>query len=87
MIFNMVYGSSANDGNDIVYPIAQPSEGNKLYVEKDISDIAYALGQSLKVSEMAEAVTILSESNGINTYKGTLKVLLAECEIVPIDED
>ena len=40
-----ISGSSYPDGNDIVYPIANPSDDNKLYIEKDISDIAYALGK------------------------------------------
>ena len=53
-------GSGAEDGNDITYPVAQPSQDNKLYSEDDINNIALALGQSVKVSEMANAVAHLS---------------------------
>ncbi len=53
-------GSNAEDGNDITYPVAQPSQDNKLYSEEDINNIALALGQSVKVSEMANAVVHLS---------------------------
>lgn len=77
---------TAEDGNNIIYPIAQPSQDNKLYVEEDVSNIAYALGRSLKVSEMAGAVQTIIERGGIIPYRGTLRILLAECEIVQIDE-
>ena len=53
-------GSNAEDGNDITYPVAQPSQDNKLYSKEAINNIALALGQSLTVSEMADAVTHLS---------------------------
>lgn len=75
-------GSNAEDGNDIVYPIAQPSDESKLYVERDVSNIAYALGESLTVSEMAGAVKTIVEASGLTTYKGALAVLLAESSIV-----
>ncbi len=65
-------GSSYPDGNDIVYPIANPSDDNKLYVERDISDIAYALGKQLKVSEMADAIETVVESNGLYIFKGSM---------------
>ena len=65
-------GSNYPDGNDITYPIANPSTDNKLYVEKDVSDIAYALGKRLKVSEMAGAIETIVESNGIFLFQGSM---------------
>lgn len=79
-------GSAAEDGNGIVYPIANPSLDSKLYVEKDVSNIAYALGESLTVSEMAGAVKTIVEASGITTYKGALAVLLVESSIIPYEE-
>lgn len=52
--FGIVYENA--DGNEIIYPIENPSEMSKLYKEADISAIAYALGKPLKVSEMASAI-------------------------------
>lgn len=60
------------DGNEIVYPIGSPSEDNKLYVEKDISAIANALGKRLTVSEMADAVETIVESNGLFICSGSM---------------
>lgn len=65
-------GESYPDGNDIVYPVGSPSLDNKLYVEKDISDIAYALGKRLKVSEMADAIETIVESNGVFIFQGSM---------------
>lgn len=76
---------NAEDGNDIIYPVATPSEGNKLYIEKDVSAIAYALGESLKISEMADAVKIVKETTNITTYKGTLAVVYADGAIYPYE--
>ena len=45
-------GEHYDDGNEIYYPVAFPSNRNKLYKEKDVSAIAYALGKSLKISEI-----------------------------------
>lgn len=53
-------GSNAENGNDITYPVASPSGEDKLYSEDDINAIALAIGQSLKVSEMAIAITQMS---------------------------
>jgi len=74
-------GGGYEDGNDIYYPIAMPKMKNKLYREYDVSNIALALGKTLKVSEMADAVETLVEANGVTTYKGTRAVVLAEAEI------
>lgn len=74
------------DGNDIVYPIAGPSEGNKLYIEKDINAIAVALGESLKVSEMAGAVKTVVEGSAITHYGGSLRVLYCDGSIVEYTE-
>lgn len=49
-------GGTAEDGNNITYPVVNPSSENKLYAEDDIDAIAVALGQSLKVSDMAQAI-------------------------------
>lgn len=69
MIFNMVGGGvSAEDGNDIKYPVALPSTENKLYVEKSISDISTAIDAGpLTVAEMPEAILGLKESGLIST--------------------
>ena len=69
-------GSSTTyeDGNDIYYPIGSPSQD------------AYALGRSLKISEMAGAVTTIVEQGGIINYSGTRAVVLAECSILPLSE-
>ena len=53
-------GSNAEDGNDIIYPVVDPTQDDKLYSEADINNIALAIGQSLKVSEMADAVAHMS---------------------------
>ena len=37
-------GSNAEDGNDITYPVAQPSQDNKLYSEEDINNIQQLYG-------------------------------------------
>ena len=81
-------GSSTTyeDGNDIYYPIGSPSQDDKLYKEADVSAIAYALGRSLKISEMAGAVTTIVEQGGIINYSGTRAVVLAECSILPLSE-
>ena len=60
------------DGNDIVYPVGAPSDDNKLYIERDISNIANALGKQLKVSEMADAIETVVESNGIFVCSGSV---------------
>ena len=60
------------DGNDIVYPVGSPSSDNKLYVERDISNIANALGKQLKVSQMADAIETLVESNGLFICSGSV---------------
>ena len=53
-------GSNAEDGNNTTYPVAEPTQENKLYSEDDINNIALAIGQSLKVSEMATAISQMS---------------------------
>ena len=58
------------DGNDTVYPVLSPSMDNKLYVVKDVSDIARVLGKRLKVSEMADAIETVVESSGLFPYSG-----------------
>ena len=51
-------GSSAEDGNDIYYPVVSPSASNKLYKESDVSAIATAIGKgTMKISEMASAIS------------------------------
>ena len=57
-------GLGVEDGNNVEYPVAVPSFGNKLYREKDIQDIAVALGRDVTVSEMAD--TIESMGFGVN---------------------
>ena len=79
-------GTSLPDGNDIVYPIANPSDENKLYVEKDVNAIAVALGENLKISEMAGAVQVVVEGSAITQYGGSLRVLYADAVIVPYTE-
>lgn len=74
-------GPHYDDGNNIYYPVGSPSQGNKLYKESDVSNIAYALGRSLKVSEMAGAVQTIIERGGIVPYQGTLAIVLADSEI------
>ena len=73
------------DGNNIVYPVANPSIQNKMYVEKDVSAIAYALGEQLTVSEMAGAVKTIVEAGGLSTYKGSFSTLYAEGSIQPYE--
>ena len=70
-----------DDGNNIIYPITNPSEISKLYKEEDVDAIAIALGKSLKISEMAGAVQTIIEQNGIIPYYGTLAIVLADSEI------
>ena len=74
------------DGNDIVYPIANPSPDNKLYSEYDVSAIATALGESLKLSDMAGAVKVVVEGSAITQYGGSLRVLYTDADIVPYTE-
>ena len=65
MIFNVAYGkgSTAEDGNDIDYPISNPEYINKLYNETYINEIAVAIDSEveLTVSEMPEAIRALRE--------------------------
>ena len=80
-------GESYPDGNDIVYPVGSPSLDNKLYVEKDVSDIAYALGKRLKISEMADAIETVVESNGLFIFQGSavyinMNIQIYEYEVI-----
>ena len=79
-------GTNLPDGNDIVYPIANPSEDNKLYTEKDVNAIAIALGENLKLSEMAGAVKVVVEGSAITQYGGSLRVLYVNADILPYTE-
>jgi len=72
------------DGNDIVYPVGSPSNDNKLYVERDVSNIANALGKQLKVSQMADAIETLVESNGLFICSGS--VLYVDMDIHLYDD-
>lgn len=74
------------DGNDIVYPVANPSEDNKLYSEQAVSAIATALGENLKISEMAGAVKVVVEGSAITQYGGSLRTLYANADILPYTE-
>lgn len=70
MILNMVGGggSSAEDGNNIQYPVPLPSTSNKLYIEKSISDISLAIDAGpLTVAQMPEAILNLKASGLIST--------------------
>ena len=70
MIINMIAGggNSAEDGNNIKYPVVLPSTENKLYIEKSISDISSAIDAGpLTVAEMPEAILGLKESGLIST--------------------
>ena len=74
-------GQIYDDGNNIYYPVGSPSQGNKLYKEADVSNIAYALGRNLKISEMAGAVQTIVEQGGVIPYQGTLAVVMADSQI------
>lgn len=73
-------GAIYEDGNDIYYPISDPSQENKLYKEADVSAIAYALGQTLKISEMAGAVQTVVERTEITQYSGARAMVVADVE-------
>lgn len=50
-------GGSADDGNELLYPVARPSSEDKLYSEMSIQNIALAIGiRNITVSEMADAI-------------------------------
>lgn len=72
------------DGNDILYPVVSPSDENKLYVEEDVSNIALALGKRLKVSEMADAIEKVVESDGLFPYRGSIDHLDMNIQIVEL---
>ena len=72
------------DGNDITYPVIMPSTDNKLYSEKDISDIALAMGKRLKVSEMADAIETIVESDGLFPYKGSINYVDMNIQIIEL---
>ncbi len=68
MLLNMTGGAYYEDGNEIAYPIIDPSQDNKLYKEADISAIASAIDSvGLTVSEMPEAIRHIHSSGMIAT--------------------
>lgn len=68
MLLNMVGGAYAPDGNDIAYPVALPSQDNKLYKEADISAIATAIDNGeMTVSSMAGAIRQFHNSGRVPT--------------------
>ena len=74
------------DGNDITYPVVNPTTDNKLYSEKDVNDIAVALGESVKLADMASAVQELSGASILFIPKGrndyiNMNIQILECEI------
>lgn len=75
--FGIVYENA--DGNEIIYPIENPSQMSKLYKEADISAIAYALGRPLKVSEMASAI---QPSDLLVVCSGSMDYIDADFDIV-----
>lgn len=77
-------GKTYPDGNDILYPVISPSTDNKLYVEKDISDIATALGKRLKVSEMADAIETVVISDGLFPFGGDIGHVDMNIQIVEL---
>lgn len=61
-------GGGIDDGNDISYPIALPSQENKGYKEASISAIANAIGTgSLTVAQMPDAISTLHDVGLIAT--------------------
>lgn len=67
-------GEHYDDGNNIYYPVASPSNRNKLYNEKSIDNIAIALDDGeLTISEMADKV-IKYRNAGVLGYNLDLRI-------------
>lgn len=84
MIFNAGAGRiSAEDGNDVKYPIPLPSQDNKLYKEAIISEIASAIDAGyLDITEMPEAIRNLHTAGLIptNVIIGTAEYTIGPLE-------
>ena len=67
-------GEHYDDGNNIYYPVASPSQGNKLYKERDVDNIAVALDEGeLTISEMADKI-IKYRNAGVLRYNLDLRI-------------
>lgn len=67
-------GEHYDDGNEIYYPVASPSQGNKLYKERDVDNIAVALDEGeLTISEMADKI-IKYRNAGVLGYNLDLRI-------------
>jgi hypothetical protein len=67
-------GEHYDDGNNIYYPVASPSQGNKLYKERDVDNIAVALDEGeLTISEMAGKV-VKYRNAGVLGYNLDLRI-------------
>ncbi len=86
MPYNRAVGGAGLNGNNIIYPIQNPSTGSKLYREEDVDAIARVLGDSLKISEMAGAVKTVVDAAGVSQLRGSLNTLIAEGSIVEYEE-
>lgn len=67
-------GEHYDDGNNIYYPVASPSQGNKLYKERDVDNIAVALDEGeLTISEIADKI-IKYRNAGVLGYNLDLRI-------------
>ena len=74
-------GSSAEDGNDIAYPVVSPSNEDKLYKESDVNAIALAIGENnLKIADMADAIN--DKRGGLLVCSGSMDYINTPIEIV-----